>query len=419
MRITLTRIVDFALWVLVLLALMRTTVLVRQRDTSEFDAIDTSATFAVILVGTMLVLLVLHPRSRRTLVGLGQSSAAFLVAYLAYAALSALWSANPAYSLFRAGEVMAMFGALFVLMEGISDWRRAERVMLIVLMTVTLLSLAQRILFHGISIGGLHTNIYTVSAGMGFLYSLAESLRADPLRQAMLRRWAGVFFLLAVLGTSAGSNIAIAIGMLILLPFLSKSKLFVIPVGLACLGVVVIMGTSEQLLSTTMLSGRSLDEVQTLTGRTHLWSAYWRAFLEQPWVGQGFAIIARLGDQYGTFATTNAHNGFIEALAGLGVIGFALLAFYSARLLLETIAANHARIAGGLGCFVALVMMQVNNNSKSILGGGYDPTIIGVFAMLAFFHVFTLRAMKAQRAALRQEAASDPVASGDAMPARP
>lgn len=418
MRLTLTRLVDYALWGLLALALLRTTVLVRRRDTSEFAAVDFSATFAVVIIVAIIGLLVVHPRSRTALMRLRESFAIYLLIYFLYAAASALWSANGAYTLFRAGEVLAIFAAMFVLMEGIEDWRQAERVMLRVLMAVTVLGFLQRVITAGISVAGLHTNVYTVTAGMGFLYALGESLRADPARRTILRRWAAAFLVFAVVGTSAGSNIGIAVGMLILLPFLSRSKVVIIPAGLACIALIIIMGTSEEIVSTTLLSGRTIDEVQTLTGRMFLWTAYWNAFLESPLIGRGFAIVARLGDQFGTVATTNAHNGFIEAGAGLGIIGFGLLVFVAIRMLAEALRANRAYIAGGLGVFVALVMMLVNNNSKSILGGAYDPTIIGVFAMLAFFHVFTLRATRAQEASRRLVAADASGQASGATPAR-
>ncbi|WAT17569.1 O-antigen ligase family protein [Aurantiacibacter sp. MUD11] len=414
----LTRLVDYALWLLLLLSLMRTTVLIRRRDTSEFNAIDSSATFAVLIVATILGLLVVHPRARGTLMKLQSSSAILLLVYLAVAAFSAFWSQEPLYTLFRAGEVLAVFGALYVLMDGYSNWRDAERAMLWTLMIVTVLSLMQRVMTGGISVQGLHTNVYTVTAGMGFLYALGESLRADPLRKAALRRWAGVFVIFAILGTSAGSNIAIALGMLVLLPFLSRSKVIVIPAAVACLALVVVMGTSEQLLSTTVLTGRSVDEVSHLTGRFFLWQGYWNAFIEQPLIGQGFAIVARIGDQFGTLATTNAHNGYIEALAGLGIIGFALLVYHSIRLTIETVAASRARIAGGLGSLAAVVMLLVNNNSKSILGGAFDPTVVGALAVLAFLHTFTLRATREQADIQRRGTPMAPQATGEPTPAR-
>lgn len=400
----LTRLVDLGLWLLVLLTVLRTTLLVRRRDTAEFDTVDNSATFAVMLIVAIVGLLVVHPRARGALVRLGSSSAVYLMAYLVLAAASALWSENLAFTLFRAGEVIAVFGALFVLMEGFDDWRNAERAMLWTLMGVTVLAFLQRISTGGISIEGLHTNVYTVTAGMGFLYCLAEGLRADPQRKPALRRWTVAFLVFAVIGTSAGSNIGIAVAMLILLPFLTKSKVIVIPGALACIALVLVMGTSEEIVSTTLLSGRSIEEASTLTGRMYLWNAYWNAFLESPFIGHGFAIVARIGDQFGGLATTNAHNGFIEAGAGLGLIGFALLLYYCIRLVLEAMAASRLRIIGGLGSLVAIVMMLVNNNSKSILGGAYDPTLVGIFAMLAFFHSFTLRAARQQEQARRSVA---------------
>lgn len=415
----LTRVVDLGLWFLLFMTVLRTTLLTRRRSTSEFDAVDSSAFLAIALIAGIIGLLVVHPRARGSLMRLGKSSAGILLAYLALAAFSTAWSLNATFTLFRAGEVIAIFGALFVLMEGYDDWRKAERAMLVALMVVTVLAFLQRATTAGISLSGLHTNVYTVTAGMGFLYCLAESLRAEPRRKVVLRRWLAAFLFFAIIGTSAGSNIGIALGMLILLPFLSSSKVVLIPGALACLALVAIMGTSEEIVETAILSGRSIDEVSNLTGRMYLWNAYWNAFIESPLIGHGFAVVARLGDLFGTNATTNAHNGFIEAAAGLGIIGLLLLLYYSFRLVTETMAASRAQIIGGLGCLVAVVMMLVNNNSKSILGGAYDPTIVGIFAMLAFFHTFTLRATREKEAQRREQAVGQPQNTQGPAPARP
>lgn len=415
----LTRIVDMGLWFLLFMTVLRTTLLVRRRDTADFDSVDSSAYFAIALIVSIVALLVVHPRARGSLMRLGTSSAVLLISYLALAALSAFWSLNPAFTLFRAGEVIAVFGALFVLMEGFDDWRKAERAMLATLMMVTVLAFFQRVITGGISVSGLHTNVYTVTAGMAFLYTLAESLRADPQRKQMLRRWMTGFLFFALIGTSAGSNIGIAIGVMILLPFLSRSKVIVVPAALACIALVAIMGISEEIVETTLLSGRSIDEASNLTGRMYLWYAYWNAFMDSPVIGHGFAIVARLGDQFGGVATTNAHNGFIEAGAGLGLIGFLLLLLYSFRLVSEVMSARRAQIIGGLGCFAAIIMMLVNNNSKSIMGGAYDPTIVGVFAMLAFFHAFTLRATREKEAQQRSATGAQPETRQGPAPARP
>ncbi|WP_338242926.1 O-antigen ligase family protein [Aurantiacibacter hainanensis] len=417
----LTRAFDVALWTLLLIALARTTVLVRRRDTSEFDAVDISATIAIVIVAAIIGLLVLHPRSRQVLGSLRESSVILVPVYFVLAALTALWSLRPDFTVFRALEVLTFFAAMFVLIAGFRDWRNAERAMLTVLMTVTVLSFLQRALFVGLSFEGLHTNVYTVTAGMGFLYALGESFRADAERRRALRRWMVVFLAFAIAGTSAGSNIGIACGVLAMLPFLPPSRIILVPIGIACVAIIVVLGTSEEFLSSTLLSGRSIEDAQSLTGRMDLWRAYFDAFAERPLIGHGFAVVARLGDQFGTNATTNAHNGFIEALIGLGVFGFALLLIFSIRLVAETWKANRAGIAGGLGCMAALIMMMVNNNSKSILGGGYDPTVLGVFAMLAFFHVYTWRAVReqeAQRRMVREVAVNERLADG-ASSARP
>lgn len=63
--------------------------------------------------------------------------------------------------------------------------------------------------------------------------------------------------------------------------------------------------------------------IETLSGRTVFWQTALQAFQQQPLSGYGFggsrfSVLAKIGaDQY-----THLHNGYLEALVGVGLIGF-------------------------------------------------------------------------------------------------
>ena len=154
------------LWGLMILSVARTTVLVRRRSTSEFASVDGSASLAILIVALLLGTLLINPRTRKVLLSIRYCSPGLLLLYLAIGALSVLWSALPTFSVFRAMEVIAVMGTAFVLMSRYDNVLEAEKVMLRVLLMVTVLAFLFRAINVGISIAGLHTNTYTVTAGL-------------------------------------------------------------------------------------------------------------------------------------------------------------------------------------------------------------------------------------------------------------
>ncbi len=94
--------------------------------------------------------------------------------------------------------------------------------------------------------------------------------------------------------------------------------LFVAPlmVGMVMLNWDIVWGV----VSRDQVSG----SLNTLTGRTTLWAAGIDAFLQRPITGWGFGAGSRfvalraIGKDY----LTHIHNGFIEALIGVGLLGF-------------------------------------------------------------------------------------------------
>ena len=116
----------------------------------------------------------------------------------------------------------------------------------------------------------------------------------------------------------------------------------------------------------------------TVEFRQHAWSYAWRLFLEQPIVGHGQASYGLLAQRYATIdarqnpqifmgdVVGHAHNEWLEILAELGVVGFALIAAtLLATMWCAVVAAREARdwrdrgLAVGLGVgLVALVATE-------------------------------------------------------------
>ncbi|MEM6325143.1 MAG: hypothetical protein AAF748_15750, partial [Pseudomonadota bacterium] len=157
------RLFYWGIWALLTLGVMRTTVLIRRRDTADFAALDSSALMGVVITAALLAALLLTPRTIRMAGSIARSSAAALLAYLALALASVLWSQLPLYSAFRALEVLAVFLAAFIVMSRYPYFVDAERALMRFLMLVTLMSWGQRAMAGDLSLSGLHTNVYSVT----------------------------------------------------------------------------------------------------------------------------------------------------------------------------------------------------------------------------------------------------------------
>ncbi len=78
----------------------------------------------------------------------------------------------------------------------------------------------------------------------------------------------------------------------------------------------------------------SLGKDATLTGRDAIWGAVWTEIGRHPWIGCGFNGYWVIGEPWGPsgdvlrsigFAPLQAHNGYLDILNELGIIGFTLL----------------------------------------------------------------------------------------------
>lgn len=75
-------------------------------------------------------------------------------------------------------------------------------------------------------------------------------------------------------------------------------------------------------------SGR-FSEMTTLTGRTEIWSATWKAFLERPLFGYGYGstkvLLPEVYRSFWGYTVTQAHNLYLQILVTTGVVGLILI----------------------------------------------------------------------------------------------
>lgn len=132
------------------------------------------------------------------------------------------------------------------------------------------------------------------------------------------------------------------------------------------------------------------------TGRDDIWQFLIARFLESPWLGHGYGGFWDIGQnspslRYGTgiIPTLNqAHNGYLDLLLGLGVLGvgaylFVLMSFFYR---LATAKRDHDRVL--LLCWILFVFSLLHNLTESSILRGY--ALVWIFQVIALAITYRL-----------------------------
>lgn len=130
----------------------------------------------------------------------------------------------------------------------------------------------------------------------------------------------------------------------------------------------------------------------TLTGRTDLWGFLWPFVGERPWTGMGYqslwltggvGVIERWSPSILNWAVHQAHNGYLDLLLTIGVVGLVLLTAGVVAGVVRALAMEAAGRAPGCGTLAVavLVFALIHNATESSLLRG-DHTVWG-FTFLA------------------------------------
>lgn len=108
---------------------------------------------------------------------------------------------------------------------------------------------------------------------------------------------------------------------------------------------VAIAVTQWSTLWDVVLREQNQGSVATLTGRTTFWAAGWDALQQQPLTGHGLGISRVVALRpIGKEQFTHLHNGYLEALVGVGILGFIPLMIGAVRMVVWSVRSLAAKI---------------------------------------------------------------------------
>jgi O-antigen ligase len=159
-----------------------------------------------------------------------------------------------------------------------------------------------------------------------------------------------------------------------------NSSIFV--VSSLSVGVFGLLGLAASLSTVTSASGKDV----TLTGRTFIWQGTLEAIVERPLLGWGFGGIfvadpptprtAELWRSIG-FTAHHAHNGLLDVVVQLGVVGFALFALLFLTTMVDGIAMIRDRPKVGAWIVsVLVVQLYISFSENAFIGYGWLAVVV-------------------------------------------
>ncbi len=370
--------------------IIRNTALIRQReDVSDYTGIDLWALIDISALGLCSIILFCN-FYRMPWKVIFRSSYKWWLLYYVLCTLSVFWrieGSSISYILYRAISMLIFSLYIFWLMSQFNDAESAFAGLMKYIFWIMILGLAGHIRLED-----LHTNSYSVSAAV--LAIMALSTYQFGIHRRSEIKWyliTGVTCLL--LGTSGGSNVAFACG-LAFLPAFSKAKISVIRLiltgALLWFGYVFLL---EDVLN-LLFPGKTIEGIESGTGRFKMWEVYWEAWKLRPWLGYGFAVGERAGELFDYVYTLSAHNGFVSVLINTGLWGCVLWGSFFFKFICDVFQSIRNTVPYAATVMTAIVVISVNNLSVPIIGSTWGPLATIALLIISFFILFVMNQTK-------------------------
>jgi len=205
-----------------------------------------------------------------------------------------------------------------------------------------------------------HKNIFGLVAAVSVLVAVARRVGGHD-RSRIVVLIAGVSAVALFLSGSRTSQFG-AVFVLLMFGFISLRRrnqtMAIALVAPAIAAYAVVLRAAGGVAAVLTASGKSSD----LTGRTDVWGQVWTLVVERPitgwgylayWRDTGFGASGRSG--FEEFGLRSAHNGYLEAALGAGVLAGAVVAL----VLIVLTVRSYRRLVGGISGAVAAALFGV------------------------------------------------------------
>lgn len=355
-------------------------ILVRQRDFSNVDTIDFSATIQIIYILFVFILAVSQKKAfSRALTTVFNSPLRYLLIFMSINVVSALWSPMPFLTLYRALEAIVLLISIVIIVEGILKYQSFDN-------TIKWL---------------VWFSVYFLICGIITSFQLGSQIWSIPFRPGRLS--VPLFYFLVVfkfknsvikklilvsifLMISTKVYIGIALGYL--LKFLFRPRLSVkgILLVVVLLTSVLFFGFEKVLLSTIWYSRESLS-LSDSSGRDIIWSFLIDQGFRSPILGYGFVagetVLLQTSVLGFSSRVISSHNMLLSAFIGSGIFGlFFLLKFLYSMYTFLWRRINY-RICFDVLMPTFILIVTVNISAPGVGGRVYGAWYSSIFLLAA------------------------------------
>ena len=302
----------------------------------------------------------------------------YMLIFFGWLSISALYSPEPAKSLFMVSTLLSVFFVFFafaaerglpVLFDRLIQIQTVFLALSIILF-FAIPSVSHMLQWDG-SVGarmtgiGSHPNQTGVLATL-IIVTLYARCDSGDLSRAFKITAIAVALATLVLTQSRTSLIAAGTGCMTVFLLRSRWHAALIPL-LVCLGLAAVLAISldSQVLAMFARSGDA-EELLTGTGRSFIWDLSWSLIKKAPLLGYGYSSTFKLfmeeayllvGD-VGVYIFPHAHNLVLQLWLSGGVIALALFALPVCSVIVIAIKERDPRIAALLVCYLSFTMTE-------------------------------------------------------------
>lgn len=318
------------------------------------------------------------------------SSIRWLLLLYLFAVVSTLWAFNRQFAAFLSLQNVVFIILLFTLCAKFKNFYSLERFFVYGLLTAFLFeAIVSRIeepfLFNHFLPAGS-------TAAISLSYCFSEYLNStfqtpnECKRKQLLSFGIVTSFIVVVLSTSTGANVSAVAGIAIGLMF-SRHRIWGALMMVTAVLLYLNIDKMDQLVL-LIAPGKTIEEVQTGTGREQIWDVLLSYANQKPWLGWGFACIERVHqlDVLEGQSLSDAHNFYIGIYGGLGIVGCVLLGIHILYQLTFTF--KRVNRIGFLGLLSASCCALVNGYSYGYLSGKACSITLAYFSVVVLTYYY-------------------------------
>lgn len=305
-----------------------------------------------------------------------------------FAALSSIWAFLHSYTLYMSLQNIVILGCIFLFcIYNNCSFRKTENLFIISISIIMFFLFLIYRIFYG---HGFFSHILSLASTAAIMisYCSAELLtmkRNDIQRKKIFIGTIILSLFILITQTSSGANVSALFGLLIGFIF---SRKFI------CVFLILITGIflyfNQDMIDNIILlimPGKTLESVQSASGREALWEHLWALVEQKPLLGWGFGGAERAVTILYNFPAIDAHNLYLGILSGLGILGCIFLGIH----MFSSIFYSFKRRSkpGYAGILAAICCAYLNGYSFGFLSGKACCITVTYFILIGLTYAYS------------------------------